>query len=146
MQQTANSEAQQASGREGGKEARSLFADARRRPIVRRVDNFKTKPGRPGRALCKNHGERGKKGCAEGGGDRWRLVRLFVRWQTTRAWCGVGFYLALTKSQASLDRLIDRVDTRDSLKAREKACRYARAAFERRAAEFVWSPDSLPYR
>ena len=49
----------------GGKEASSLFGNARRRPIVRRVDNFKTKPRRPAGHCAKITGKQRKRGNAD---------------------------------------------------------------------------------
>lgn len=69
---------------EGGR-GRVLFCSgtARRRPIVRRVDNFKTKPRRPAVHCAKITGKQRKRG-GVGGWSVGPSVRLSFGWQTTR--------------------------------------------------------------
>ena len=128
----------------------SLFGDARRRPIVRRVDNFKTKPRRLAVHCAKITGKQGKRGNVDRERkkrDRYgRLYtfRLFVRWRTTRERRrgleggeerrGSALLSRVYEIPVpGLDRLIDRVDCqrfhperRSPRDARQKKpCRYA---------------------
>ena len=121
----------------------SLFGDARRRPIVRRVDNFKTKPRRLAVHCAKITGKQGKRGYVDRERERERerngigyirFVCSFVGKRHASDEREGGFLSRVYEIPVpGLDRLIDRVDCqrfhpekaspRDA--RQKKPCRYA---------------------